>query len=350
MDRAYLLADARPARETIYPAATRHRDRLDIYVNRAPLALDIAERRPEDQADRPVMDTDIRAHLAERWSRSLPKEAALDYITGGAWRDPREDVRKDRAAKEAGPATAGTRPPANDNALAHITRDIRRTAHRWRHGQAVAAFADGRRKVLAAYGELRERTRAEGDAAALGTAFRDTLSRHGALLKQAEAFRARPAEFAALLAENGGIGPKDLDAFEALHARASRHRRAATMRHVHRVKREAEQEGVEQGVRPHHEAVPAPEDGAVAFEARRHGIGQAAPPETPERRERRAREEIYEFSRLRAAVYDARTDEEARIARQELDAYVCRETEKHGSPEEKESEKHSRSRGLGRSQ
>ena len=40
VDRTFLLADARPARETIYPAATRHRDGLDIYVNRVPLALD----------------------------------------------------------------------------------------------------------------------------------------------------------------------------------------------------------------------------------------------------------------------------------------------------------------------
>ena len=62
------------------------------------------------------------------------------------------------------------------------------------------------------------------------------------LLKQAEAFRARPDEFASLLAERGGIGRKDLDAFEELHARARRHRRAATMRHVHRIKKEAEQE------------------------------------------------------------------------------------------------------------
>ena len=38
VDRSFLLADARPSRETIYPAATRHRERLDIYVNRAPLA------------------------------------------------------------------------------------------------------------------------------------------------------------------------------------------------------------------------------------------------------------------------------------------------------------------------
>ena len=66
VDRAFLLIDDRPARETIYPAATRHREGLDIYVNRAPLVLAITERLQEDQADRPIMDTDIRAHLADR--------------------------------------------------------------------------------------------------------------------------------------------------------------------------------------------------------------------------------------------------------------------------------------------
>ena len=112
----------------------------------------------------------------------------------------------------------------------------------WRHAQAVAAFTDERQQVLAAYDDLRERTRAEGDTVALGGVFQETLARHALLLKQAEAFRARPDEFASLLAERGGIARKDLDAFEDLHARARRHRRAATMRHVHRIKREAEQE------------------------------------------------------------------------------------------------------------
>ena len=167
----------------------------------------------------------------------------------------------------------GGRAAADGNALARITRDIRRTAHHWRHGHAVAAFADGRREVLAAYGELRERTRAEGDAAALGTAFRDTLNRHGALLKQAEAFRARPAAFASLLAENGGMGPKDLDAFEALHVRASRHRRAATMRQVHRVKQEAEQAPARHP-EPRVKAARTPEDGAVAPEPGNTGPGK----------------------------------------------------------------------------
>ena len=90
VDRAFLLIDDRPSRETVYPAATRHREGIDVYVNRAPIVFDIAEHRPEDEADMPVTDIDVRAYLAERWSRSQPKEAALDYIADGAWRDARE--------------------------------------------------------------------------------------------------------------------------------------------------------------------------------------------------------------------------------------------------------------------
>ena len=61
VDRTFLLADTRPSRETIYPAATRHRERLDIYVNRAPLALDIANRRADNDREVAVTDTGIRA-------------------------------------------------------------------------------------------------------------------------------------------------------------------------------------------------------------------------------------------------------------------------------------------------
>ena len=244
VDRTFLLADARPSRETIYPAATRHRERLDIYVNRAPLALDIADRRADNDRETAVTDTEIRAYLAERWSRSQPKEAALDYMTDGIWEDRREDVREDRSRSpgEAQGEAGDIRAAANDNTLARIARDVRRTAFGWRHAQKVASFVDGRRQVLAAYDDLRERTRIEGDTVALGGAFQETLTRHAILLKQASAFRARPDEYASLLSERGGIARKDLGAFEDLHARARRHRRAATMRHVHRIKREAEQE------------------------------------------------------------------------------------------------------------
>ena len=244
VDRTFLLADAKPARETIYPAATRHREGLDIYVNRASLALDIADRRADNDRESAVTDTEIRAYLAERWSRSQPKEAALDYMADGIWEDRRESAREDsaRSPGETQGEAGDIRAAANDNTLARIARDVRRTAFGWRHAQTVASFVDDRREVLASYDDLRERSRAEGDTVALGAAFQETLTRHAVLLKQAEAFRARPDEFASLLAERGGIGRKDLDAFEELHARARRHRRAATMRHVHRIKREAEQE------------------------------------------------------------------------------------------------------------
>ena len=47
VDEAFLLADAAPARETIYPAATRHREGLNIYVDRRAAAAETEERRPE---------------------------------------------------------------------------------------------------------------------------------------------------------------------------------------------------------------------------------------------------------------------------------------------------------------
>ena len=165
-------------------------------------------------------------------------------MADGVWEDRRENVReaKSRSSGETQGETGKVRAAANDNALARIARDVRRTAFGWRHAQTVAAFADGRQEVLAAYDDLRERTRTQGDAVALGGAFRETLNRHAVLLKQAETFRARPDKFASLLAQRGGIARKDLDAFGDLHARARRHRRAATMRHVHRIKKEAERE------------------------------------------------------------------------------------------------------------
>ena len=66
--------------------------RLDIYVNRAPLALDIADRRADNDREVAVTDTEIRTWLAERWSRSQPKEAALDYMADGVWQNHREGV------------------------------------------------------------------------------------------------------------------------------------------------------------------------------------------------------------------------------------------------------------------
>ena len=159
VDRTFLLADARPSRETIYPAATRHRERLDIYVNRAPIVLDIADRRADDDREAAVTDTEIRAYLAERWSRSQTKEAALDYMADGVWEERREGVREDISRSPGEAQGEDIRAAANDNALVRIARDVRRTAFGWRHAQAVTVFADGRQQVLAAYDALRERIR-----------------------------------------------------------------------------------------------------------------------------------------------------------------------------------------------
>ena len=103
---------------------------------------------------------------------------------------------KSRSSGETQGETGKVRAAANDNALARIARDVRRTAFGWRHAQTVAAFADGHRQVLAAYDDLRERTRTQGDAVALSGAYRETLTRHAVLLKQAETFHTRPDEFA----------------------------------------------------------------------------------------------------------------------------------------------------------
>ena len=118
----------------------------------------------------------------------------------GRWRmgRPPGECRVDRSRSpgEAQGEAGEVRAAANDNALARIARDVRRTSFGWRHAQTVSTFADGRRQVLAAYDDLRERTRTQGDAVALSGAYRETLTRHAVLLKQAETFRARPDEFA----------------------------------------------------------------------------------------------------------------------------------------------------------
>ena len=90
------------------------------------------------------------------WRAQAKEAAALDYIADGAWRDPREDVRKDRAAGEARMETGETRPPANDNALIRIAGEIRHAALGWRHGAAVDAFAAERGEVMTAWEELRD--------------------------------------------------------------------------------------------------------------------------------------------------------------------------------------------------
>ena len=259
VDRAFLLVDDRPSRETIYPAATRHREGIDVYVNRSPLVVDIADARAEDQADMPVTDSDIRAYLAERWSRSQPKEAALDYIADGEWRDAAEGLRAcigNGASRQQGaehevpgegqPEAAEARAAANDNAIVRIAQDIRHAVNGWRHGAAVDAFVAERAHVMAAWDELRERARSEGEAVALSPAFRETLDRHGELMKRAASFRARPQVFERLLAERAGIGQGEIEELADVRARAGRYLRSVKAKTAHAARQDArfEVEGI----------------------------------------------------------------------------------------------------------
>ena len=302
VDRAFLLIDDRPSRETVYPAATRHREGIDVYVNRSPIVFDIAESRPEDEAERPVLDSEVRAYLAERWSRSRPKEAALDYIADGAWRDAREAARVDigtgkasgaarsvpagarqRGAGEgqnepavdrmaaAGRAAAVTQAAANDNAIVRIAQQIRHAVNGWRHGAAVDAFAAERAQVMEAWDKLRQRTRADGDAVALSPAFRETLDRHGALMKQAASFRRRPQVFERMLAERAGIGQGEIEEFRRQHARAGKYLRSVTARAAHRARQDTERQ----------ELVREEEGIAEAIAAEAVAAGVAAPADDP---------------------------------------------------------------------
>ena len=182
----------------------------------------------------PITDSDVRAYLAERWSRSQPKEAALDYVSDGTWRDAREDAQHpQRGTGEAQRGAGQDRAAANDNALARIARDIRHTVNGWRFGAAVGAFAAERSAVMAAWDDLRARVRDEGEAVALSPAFRETLDRHDALMKQAASFGARPRTFERLLSERAGIGDGELRELREVHARAGSYLRSAAAKAAH---------------------------------------------------------------------------------------------------------------------
>ena len=136
-ERIFLYADAKPARQTIYPAATRHRERLDFYIDRRPLVLDIIARAPEDAAALEAADDVILAYLGERWSRGAPKAAALDYpALPSQLRPPRP---------EGGEAAVRPRPAvALDRSITRAARAFRTATLEFRDGNTALAVAAAR--------------------------------------------------------------------------------------------------------------------------------------------------------------------------------------------------------------
>ena len=96
VDRTFLLADARPSRESIYPGRnTPSREARHLRQPGAARPRHCRQAGRQTTGKSAVTDTEIRVYLAERWSRSQPKEAALDYMADGIWEERREGVRED---------------------------------------------------------------------------------------------------------------------------------------------------------------------------------------------------------------------------------------------------------------
>ena len=99
---------------------------------------------------------------------------------------------------------------------------------------------------------------------ALSPSFRETLDRHGALMKQARMFRARPQVFERLLAERAGIGGREIEEFREQHSRAGKYLRSVRARTSHAARQDAlhEEQGIVEAIAAEGAAIasePAPE-------------------------------------------------------------------------------------------
>ena len=107
-------------------------------------------------------------------------------MANGIWEDRRENVREDRSRSSGGNPGRGP-----------VISVPQPTTTRWPASRGISGVPPsagamprqsppsppGRAEILAAYDDLRERTRTQGDTVALGPAYQETLTRHSALLK-----------------------------------------------------------------------------------------------------------------------------------------------------------------------
>ena len=216
--RCFLLANRRPSRETIYPAATRHRDRLDIHVDRAPVEAAIRARRSEDAAGDAVTDAEVTDHLARAWSRERRKEAAGDYMTPGMKAAVFGPGRRTEPAHGAPGWVAAD--GAGDGVLSELALRIRYGEIEVRHGAAVEGLGKACRGLNRSLAAWEGRRAAEGNAAvAMDPGFRADLRAAGAVLKAARPYMKDDPLHRRLLAERGGIAAADLEELAARRRR-----------------------------------------------------------------------------------------------------------------------------------
>ena len=148
VDAAFVLLDEGMARESTYPACTRHRRHLEVVADRRSVAVGIAGATPDGDPGHEVDDEEILRSLGQLCGRSQPKEAAIDHLLAekrlemeleGEIEIGREPVRPGRAANDGlDPGTAGPHDPATPGGAAARRHADRAAA--WR----IAAAADRR--------------------------------------------------------------------------------------------------------------------------------------------------------------------------------------------------------------
>ena len=273
VDRAFVFANQKPARETIYPAMTRHRERVDLYVDREPVELDVRQQRHEETAGDPVTNDDILSYLAKNWSRTRQEEAAQDYMSEHmrartilgedrpapapsqtrelgqpeAAADPATTDRAHRSAEtdaaiEAQPApaagTAKTTPSrtdpegldaaqwlaandAGDGQLSEIAARIRYSEIEIKHRLAAQTIGQACRKLNASLAGWDEARKESGNAAiAMDPAFRLNLRETSAILRTVKPFLQGDPLHARVLREHGGIDVSDIDTLAGAQRRA----------------------------------------------------------------------------------------------------------------------------------
>ena len=174
VDAAFVLADDAPAASTIYPALTRHKEELDIYVDRERVSQLIGAFRPEDGMDKPITDEDVREHLARRWSRQDEKVAAHDHMSPA--------MRTAFMRRQPGGRGSARWLAANDNgngAMRALAETMRHETAQQRYAAEADACARALQEVRTAYETGAQRIAREGPSAALQPEFRENLARHG---------------------------------------------------------------------------------------------------------------------------------------------------------------------------
>ncbi len=146
IDAGFVLLDEGMARETAYPACTRHTDHLQVVADRLPVAIAIAGATPDGEPGREVSDDEVLMTLGRLCGRSQPKEAATDYILAAneqeylaqgeleLGRDPIEPAIPANDALEPGTAGSGPRRPGESPGLS-----VRRHADRAAVQRIIAA-------------------------------------------------------------------------------------------------------------------------------------------------------------------------------------------------------------------